>query len=123
MKKINPWRHDGDPTDRSGVDMRTDGRDPMAEPDGTTYDADADCRVRFTQEESERCLLVAEWHAGLRKANGLPPEPDALRALLAVGCEAHLAWCRAYTLMVEAEREAAEHADVDVIALPPPRLN
>ena len=59
---------------------------------------------------------------GVRKAHGLPPEPDALRALLAVGCEAHLAWCRAYTLL-EADREAAlDDDDADVIALPGPTV-
>ena len=63
---------DDDATDRAATDGRTDAATATAATadaataarDGTTYDPEADCRVRFTQEESERCLIVAEWHAG-----------------------------------------------------------
>ena len=97
MAEHNPWRR------------------PAASPDaaaaGPHYDPAADCRVRFTAEESERCMIVSEWHASLRKAHGLEPEPDALRALLAAGCESFMAWSATRQAMIEA---ASEDDDDDI---------
>ena len=109
MARRNPWKGDGDAS-------------ATASTDGKSYDPADDCRTHFNEEESERVLILAEWHAELRRAHGFPPEPDPIRAVLAVASEAYMGWCNTIQALIEAERVAALDDEDDVIALPGPRL-